>query len=291
MYDKTKFPRAVAPGHAGFPSASVCFFQPTTDTYRLHQVERPDGKMQQRIMIGDQDIPVVADDVIADAELVLLGYLRAIPKGDVPPKYLLTCLGFLSSRPAPAPAKQVSEEVALLLAQRESLAQKVQRMTQECMAGRAEAAAMRADLVRKQQELEDLAATRETRRARASSLSADGSALVQLSAERLELKKRIQALAAEHSVLSREVQNSKESLISLVADDTMSVDSWLAPSVAPDVSPPHSPANSLRASSCPSPNTSRALGPSLQLFLTLYPYVGQSEDELSFAAGEVLGLK
>lgn len=165
-----------------------------------------------------------------------------------------------------------------------------QRLSQESLATRAEVAAMKADLTRTREVLEDLAATLATRRARANSLNTGGDAddARAVAEEKRVLTRRVDELAAECGQIDKQVQEAREALVALVPDD-MSVDSWLAPSTAPESSPPHSPTMSLQASACPSPSTARYNASGAQLFVSLFPYVGQSEDELSFGPGEIIG--
>lgn len=147
---------------------------------------------------------------------------------------------------------------------------------------------MKAELITARQVLEELTQTIQTRRAAASAAPQSAAALAKATEEKAEAQKRIAALTRENEAVTAEVNACKEALIALAADDNVSVDSWLAPTGAPE-SPPHSPTASVRSSSLPSPAIGRSQAHAT-LYSTLYQYVGQSEDELSFGPNEIIEL-
>lgn len=177
----------------------------------------------------------------------------------------------------PAPG---ADDVRQLLAQREAAFRALQPLTQEAVAARAEVAALRSELVHANEIIVDQTETLDARRA------ANTDSQRTLLDEKRALQVRVSQLAASCAAAERQVQQMRELLVSQVSDDTMSVDSWLAPSVGPDASPPSSPAPP-RAGHDAAHRTSR---PETQLYCTLYQYVGQSEDELSFGPNEIIGM-
>jgi hypothetical protein len=175
-----------------------------------------------------------------------------------------------------------NEEVKSLLAERAAIAASLQRSIAEAAALRTELVTLQVEWTRAKELCKENSMTIETRQALLAKLNSESA----VNAERSELENRVRRLREENSQILHDIQLCKDSLTSLAGDDAMSVDSWLAPANAPEISPPHSPAMSMRSSNCGSPSPLRHG----QMFTALYPYVGQSEDELSFAAGDVIGI-